>query len=91
MTATIVCIPDRYTCRGITFLPHGQQFKGSVPAGEYDILDPQDVCYSDLGRASRTSAYPLVNIATGEKWYVSLNVGKFLMEEHLRPLGRYSE
>ncbi len=82
--ANIVTIPDRYTCRGITFLPHGQQFSGSVPAGEYDVMGETDVCYSDLGVSKRTTAVKLVNIENGEKWYVSLAVGAYLLEEHKR-------
>ena len=84
--ANIVVIPDRYTARGITFLAHGQQCTTGLPAGEYDYICDTEVCYTDLGKPARTKAAMLVNIATAEKWYVSLNVAEFLLRDHKRPL-----
>lgn len=81
-TALIVDIPA-YTCRGITFLP--QQFTGSVPAGEYDVLEEQDLLYCDLGKFKQGRAVPVVNIATGDTWYVGVQVAEFLVNEHRRP------
>ncbi len=85
-TATIVTIPDRYTARGLTWLGHGQQYSGSVPPGEYDVIGECDVCYSDLGIQKRGRAVQLVNIANAEKWYVSLNVADYLVSQHKRPI-----
>lgn len=87
-TTFIVAIPDSYTCRGITFLP--QQYSGPVPAGEYDVLDAQDVTYSDLGTIRRGRGVPLVNMETGATWYVSVQVGEFLTREHARDVATMS-
>jgi hypothetical protein len=84
---TIITIPDRYTCRGLTFLPHGQQYTGPVPPGEYDMLGECDVCYSDLGQSKRGRAEMLVRAGTGERWYVGLEVGAYLRREHVREGG----
>lgn len=82
--ANIVTIPDCYTCRGLTFLP--QQCCGPVPAGEYDVLDEMLLDYTDLGRLKSGPAVPLVNIATGDKWYVGVQIAQFLLAEHKRPI-----
>lgn len=81
-TGTFVVIPDRYTCRGLTFLPHGQQMTGSVPAGTYDVGGECDLCYTDLGVSKRGRAVPITNIDTLEKWYVGPAVALFLLKEH---------
>lgn len=85
-TAIIVSIPDRYTARGVTFLAHGQQCTLGLPAGEYDVLGECDLVYSDLGKSQRGRAVQLVNIATGEKWYVGVGVGEWLERMYKRPL-----
>ncbi len=84
-TATIVLIPDRYTCRGITFLPNGQQMSLGLPKGEYDVVCECNLTYSDLGKTKMGRACMLVNIDNGEKWYVGVEIGKWLTECHLRP------
>jgi len=91
MLATIISIPDRYTARGLTFLQNGQQFTLGLPAGEYDDLGECDLVYSDLGKTTRGPAVMLVNIATGEKWYVGVQVAEFLRKEHARELGAHPE
>lgn len=75
--ATIVTVPDDYTVRGITFLP--QQFTGSIPAGDYDVLGETDVTYSDLGKPKTSRGVLLVNVATGAKWYVGVAVADWLL------------
>lgn len=92
MVASIVVIPSLYTCRGITFLPGtNQQYTGPVPPGEYDVIGEAEVTYSDLGRAKTTTACLIVNIANGEKWWVGLQVGDWLLSEHKRPPATHPE
>jgi hypothetical protein len=84
-TVTIIVIPDRYTARGLTFLPHGQQCTMSLPPGEYDVLGTVDLCYTDFGQSKCTDACMLVNIANGQKWYVGVQIGDWLVEHYKRP------
>jgi hypothetical protein len=90
-TATIVSIPDRYTCRGVTWLANGQQCTLGVPKGEYDMLGECNLTYTDLGRLKEGKGYKMQNIANGEIWYVGIEVAGFLMRDHLRPMGSKAE
>lgn len=91
MNGTFITIPDRYTARGITFLPHGQQYSSSLPIGDYDYLGECDVCYTDLGKPCRSQAGMFVHVETGEKWYVGLGVAEWLLENHRREPARFAD
>jgi hypothetical protein len=83
-TATIIVVPNIYTCRGLTWLPSSQQCALPVPPGEYDVLPEQDLEYADRGMLKTGRAVPIVNIANGDKWYVGVAVADFLLNEHKR-------
>lgn len=69
MPATFTVKQDR-AVRGLTYLPHGQQYSGYLPKGEYSVLGECTVSYSDLGETKHAPAVKLRS-AKGEQWYVA--------------------
>lgn len=69
MFTMTVSIQD-HSCRGLTFLTHGQQYSWSVPPGDYTLTGESDVCWTDFGTPKRTRAVQLVSAEHGT-WYIS--------------------
>ena len=58
--------------RGITYLPHGQQFSGWIPQGKYDVGETFSVWISTLGINELHEVIELIAVGAGNhgKWLV---------------------
>lgn len=65
------CTVQQRKVRGLTYLPHGQQFSGWVPKGRYDVQGEVDITYSSLGETMRYRAIKICHQKEGT-WYVAL-------------------
>jgi hypothetical protein len=59
------------TVRGLTYLPHGQQYSTWLPKGQYAVIGECTIAYSDLGIVKHSPAIKLLSPNGRDHWYVA--------------------